>query len=66
MKNPRNRVVQILMDRDNLTKQEAVEQVNKVRKMLYEVIESGNYDEAEDVMYSELGLEMDYIDDILF
>ena len=54
-------IVRILMKRDGLTKQEAIETVKEVREMIQEAVECGDYDEVEDIMYSELGLEMDYI-----
>lgn len=61
-----NRVVEILMNRDGNTKQEAEKRVQETRMMMYEAIEAGNFDEAEQVVYDELGLEMDYIEDILY
>lgn len=59
------RVIKILMDRDNMTEQEAKKLVSRVSEEVTQAIECGNYDEVEDIMYSELGLEMDYIDDVL-
>ena len=58
-----NRVVEILMRRDKLTKKEADKVLNDVREMMEEC----NYDpqECEEIMYSQLGLEMDYLYDIL-
>lgn len=50
------------MERDGLTKQEAEERVDEVREMLSE----SDPWEAEDILMDELGLEMDYIFDILF
>lgn len=57
-----NRVVKILMQRDDLS--QAEELLREVRYMLEEC----NYDpeESEDIISSELGLESDYIMDILF
>lgn len=57
-----NRVVRILMQRDDLS--QAEELLREVRYMLEEC----NYDpeESEDIISSELGLEPDYIMDILF
>lgn len=57
-----NRVVKILMQRDDLS--QAEELLREVRYMLEEC----NYDpeESEDIISSELGLEPDYIMDILF
>ena len=58
-------VVDVLMERDGLTKQEAKQQIDEVREMMEDAIECGDYTEVEDIMYSELGLEMDYIDELL-
>ncbi len=61
-----NKVVDILMKRDGMSKKEAVDLVQDVRSMMNDAIATGDYCEAEEIMYSELGLEMDYIYDILF
>lgn len=53
-----NRVVKILMRRDDMTEAEATELVNECR----EALENGDYDAIGDY----LGLEDDYIFDILF
>ena len=58
-----NKIIEILMKRDNLTKEEAINLINETRKMLYDC--NLDTDKAEDIMYSQLGLEMDYIMDIL-
>ena len=57
-----NRVVTILMARDNLTEAEAIAKVIEVRDIIYSGI---GYDEAEDLLRDELGLEMDYLVDIV-
>lgn len=59
-----NRVVEILMCRDNLTQSEAEDRVIEVKQMM----EDCNYnpEECVDIMNDELGLEMDYIEDLLF
>lgn len=57
-----NKVVKILMERDGMTKQEAQETVDNVRELLSEAEPW----EADDILMDELGLEMDYIFDILF
>lgn len=54
-----NRVVCILMERDGLTEQDAIDQVRLCRD---EMLESGD----EDVIMDHLGLEPDYIMDVLF
>ena len=53
----KNRVVQILMNRDDLTEFEALDLINQCRESL----ENGNYD----AIYEYLGLEDDYIFDII-
>ena len=60
-----NPIVKILMSRDNLTREEAENQLNYVREQMDDAIAAGDYGEVEDIMYDELGLEMDYIFDIL-
>ena len=60
-----NRVIKILMERDHMTEQEAKELVRQAREDMLTCAEEGDYSGAEDIMYSLLGLEMDYIMDIL-
>ena len=60
---PVNKVVDILCRRDNISFEEAEAKVSEVRELLSEV--NGSYDSAEEIMANELGLEMDYIMDIL-
>lgn len=62
-----NKVVEILMNRDNMTRKEAEKRVEEVRGMLHEAIEynGGDYDDVEEIMYCELGLEMDYVMDLI-
>lgn len=55
-----NKVVQILMDRDGLTENEAENLVDEARgEILFYP------DEAEEIMMDMLGLEMDYIDYVI-
>jgi len=60
-----NRVVKILMQRDGLTKEEAIDAINDARTEIYSAVEDGDYEEAEDIMQSLLGLEADYLLDII-
>ena len=53
------------MERDGMTEKEAKHAVEQVRAEIYAAAEDGDYDEAEEIMSSFLGLEMDYIMDIL-
>ncbi len=60
MKKP-NDVVSVLMERDGLSKKEAEEKLEEVREMISEA----DPWEAEDILADELGLELDYIFDII-
>lgn len=60
---PLNPVVKILMKRDGMSKQEAQELVASVRETVEQC--SGSFEAASDVLADELGLEMDYIFDVL-
>lgn len=57
-----DRVVQILMERDGMTKAEATDLLHEVQGMMQEC----EYEpvECEATIASELGLELDYICDI--
>ena len=57
-----DRVVQILMERDDMTKAEATDLLHEVQDMMQEC----EYEpvECEATIASELGLELDYICDI--
>lgn len=57
----KNEVVRILMERDGLTKEEAVERFEEVAGML---ADADPWD-IEDIVADELGLEMDYILDFI-
>ena len=57
-----NKVVEILMQRDGMTKSEAESLVEETREAL---LSSDSY-EAEDIIADYIGLELDYIMDILF
>lgn len=59
--NAQNEIVSILMKRDGTTQEEAIRLIKETRGMIYLAIENGDYDSAEDIIASELGLEMDYI-----
>ena len=66
MKTGHDRIIAILMERDELTEEEAREQVEDAVETINDILESGgSYEEAEDVLLEDLGLEMDYIFDLL-
>lgn len=56
-----NKIVEILMDRDDMTQKEAKELVAETR----EEVMAGDPWEAEEIMRNNLGLEPDYIFDLL-
>lgn len=56
---------QTLIERDNLTEQEAEKRVDEVKQVLYNHIDNGDLDEAFNVCMNELGLEPDYIMDLI-
>lgn len=58
-----NRVVEILCRRDGMAQKEAEELVSKAITAMAEV--AYNPEECEDIMMNMLGLEMDYIFDLL-
>lgn len=58
MSKPENRVVCILMERDGLTEQEATDQVMNCLDLMLETGDDG-------VLMEELGLEPDYVIDVL-
>lgn len=60
-----NRIVQVLMYRDGMNQIEATKYFNLVREMVQDAIDVGDADQVEDILRDELGLEMDYIYDIL-
>ena len=60
------RIIDILVRRDEITLEEAREQVEETVILINESVESGSsYCEVEDILAGELGLEMDYIFDLL-
>lgn len=59
-------VKRILMERDGMDEFEAQELIDEVREELNFAMENNDYELAEDIMYGDLGLEMDYIFDLIF
>lgn len=58
-------VIRIFMERDGMTKKEAVAYYKGLREEIMEAINSGGgYSEVEDILLGE-GLEMDYIMDFI-
>ena len=59
-----NKVIKILMDRDGLTYEQAKEEFKATQEEILESIADG-YDDVEDILLCNLGLEMDYIFDFI-
>ena len=56
----------VLKNRDGITENEAINEVNNARESLYDIIEiGGSIDDVEDMMMCDYGLELDYIFDLL-
>lgn len=58
-----NPIVEILCRRDGISVKEAIGRVEDVRRMIAE--SNYGYDEVEGILATELGLEMDYIYDLI-
>lgn len=57
----------VLMRRDGLTREEAEQQVEGFKSWLNNAIAEGmDYDEAEEAIADEFGLEPDYLDQLIF
>ena len=61
-----NSVVKVLMQRDNMSQLDAERRLDEVKEMVNDEIEcGGDYGAVEDIIACELGLEMDYLFDVL-
>ena len=57
----------VLMKRDHMTEEEAKRERRRAHLEMMEMIEDGaDYDEVEDYLAYEFGLEPDYIDELIF
>ena len=54
------------MERDGLSKAEATEIVKNFKEENFQLIENGYYDAFEEVLMNDLGLEPDYIEELLY
>lgn len=59
------RIIDILCRRDNMTVEEATILIEETVEELEEAIDTGDYELAEDIVAGNLGLEPDYIIDLL-
>lgn len=56
-----NEIIRVLMERDGMSREEATERLDEVR----EIMADADPWDAEDILADELGLEMDYIFDVI-
>lgn len=56
-----NKLLRVLMERDGLTKQEALEKMDEAREQMYLYLEEGDSDSASEVCEEFFGLEEDYL-----
>ena len=54
-------IIEILMRRDDLTREEAERVFDDVAEQMQDAVDTGDYSLAEEILMYELGLEMDYI-----
>ena len=55
-------IIQLISRRDNISYIEAMNMVNECMEEMESAITIGNWQEAEDILASYLGLEPDYLD----
>ena len=60
-----NNLVELLMRRDHISREEATEMLFTCREDINRAVEEGNYSEVDDIIMLDLGLEPDYLYDIL-
>jgi hypothetical protein len=58
-------ITEVLMRRDGLSKEDAKREVDNFREDIEDSIMSGNLEDIEDALMNDLGLEPDYLMDIL-
>ena len=57
-------IISILMTRDGISKDDAIKAIEECRRMMLDAIECG--DDPEEVLIDYLGLEPDYMFEILY
>lgn len=60
-----NEIINILMRRDSISRNEAINIVEECIEELNGAVEHGDYNEAEDIVAANLGLEPDYLINLL-
>ena len=58
-----NEIISILMRRDHMTREDAIDLILQTREEIYEAIrEEASYDDIQDILEYNLSLEPDYLD----
>lgn len=58
---------EVLMNRDGMNEVEANNEVNNARENLWDIIDNGGtLEDLENMMMFDYGLEMDYLEELLF
>lgn len=60
-----NKIIKVLVERDGMRVNEAKDYFEDVFRSIETAIMDGDYDSVEETMTEELGLEMDYLFDVL-
>lgn len=60
-----NNLIELLMRRDNISRNEAIEMLFTCKEDLERAVDDGNYNEVDNIIMDDLGLEPDYLFDIL-
>lgn len=58
-------LIQVLMERDGLTKYQAIQQVKEAYDLFQDYLETGELGLADDICQDEFGLEPDFIFDLI-
>ena len=60
-----NNLIELLMRRDNISRNEAIGMLFTCKEDLERAVDEGNYNEVGEMIMDDLGLEPDYLVDIL-
>ena len=62
-----NEIISILMRRDHMTREDAIDLIFQTQEEIYEAIsEEASYDDIQDILEYNLSLEPDYLDYFLW
>ena len=59
-----DKIADVLMERDGLTREQAEQRVKEARRLLMAQVSNGEY--PFDFCYEEFGLEPDYLEELIF